>query len=192
MNYYEDNGIFQELIKIFENSNKTFILKNIHLLEYEISERSLCGALMKSLSDELRETKFKSYHVDIEYNRNNGGMLKTILDPTKLLEFKIINITCDLIIHSRGENVTNDNLIALEMKKSNRPKKDKISDKERLICLTKSSYDNDVWSYDGATFPEHVCRYILGIYYEIDFDKRVICIEYYRNGRKVEEKFLKF
>lgn len=38
------------------------------------------------------------------------------------------------------------------MKKSERPNSEKESDKERLIALTKKSF-NDVWAYDGKHFP---------------------------------------
>ena len=81
-----------------------------------------------------------------------------------------------------------DNLIAIEMKKSNRPKKEKNDDRRRIIALSKDRY-GDVWSYDGETLPEHVCRYKLGIYYEINFSKKFILLEYYYRGNlEVEEK----
>lgn len=32
------------------------------------------------------------------------------------------------------------------------------------------------------TLPEYVCRYVLGVYYEIVSSKRKILIEYYRQG----------
>src|SRR5699024_5877495 len=70
-----------------------------------------------------------------------------------------------------------DNLIALEMKKSYRPMKEKENDKARLVALTKDSYDG-VWSFDGKTLPEHVCGYDLGIYYEIDSKNCLVYIEY--------------
>lgn len=77
------------------------------------------------------------------------------------------------------------------MKKSSRPDNEKDSDRERLSCLTKSSYD-DIWSYDGITLPEHVCRYVLGVYYEINFEKRLINIEYYRKGYMEKEYQIKY
>lgn len=191
MNWYEDNKVFNDLVNVFEEANKHFMQENTHLFDYEVSERSLCGSLMKNLNERLNRTRFESYYVDIEYNRNKGGKLKTLIKTINGLKDRIINITCDLIVHSRGEIIQNDNLIALEMKKSNRSNKEKDSDRERLSCLTKSSY-NDIWSYDGTTLPEHVCRYILGIYYEVDFGARVIYIEYYRKGEMVRNYCLKF
>jgi len=117
------------------------------------------------------------YKVDVEYNRNKGGKLETITtDGTNSL-----NITCDLIVHSRGASKIQDNLIAIEMKKSTRTKKSRNKDRDRLKALTKSEFD-DVWSYDGTCLPEHVCRYVLGIYYEINYNTRNIQIEYYKEG----------
>lgn len=85
-------------------------------------------------------------------------------------------------MHSRGECIERDNLLALEMKKSYRSKKEKDADRSRLECLTKDSFNHE-WSFDGTEPPEHVCRYAIGIYYEIDFDKNTISIEYYRKGK---------
>lgn len=104
-------------------------------------------------------------------------MSKSIQGPNE----EIIRIKTDLIVHSRGECIERDNLLALEMKKSYRPKKEKDADRSRLKCLTKDSFNHE-WSFDGTELPEHVCRYAIGIYYEIDFDKRTISLEYYRKG----------
>ena len=92
-------------------------------------------------------------------------------------------------MHSRGKNIAQDNLIALEMKKSNASAEEKQSDKERLMALTRDTFD-DVWSFDGTTLPEHVCRYIIGIYYEINFGKRTILLEYYKQGELFEKQVL--
>ena len=68
---------------------------------------------------------------------------------------------------------------------------EKQSDKERLKALTKDSFD-DVWSFDGTTLPEHVCRYIIGIYYEINFTTRKIHLEYYKQGEFLEQETQSF
>ena len=160
--------------------NTAFILSNV-------AERSLCSTLAQCLYLEIRHSKYSRYYVDVEYNRNNGRV-KTICND----DLKVVTIMCDLIVHSRGEIVEKDNLIALEMKKSYRPMKEKENDKARLVALTKDSYDG-VWSFDGKTLPEHVCGYDLGGYYEIDSKNCLIDIEYYVKGKKVrtyEEKIL--
>jgi hypothetical protein len=102
-----------------------------------------------------------------------------------------IPINCDIIIHSRGEIIYQDNLIALEMKKSVNRESEKNKDKNRLIALTKDKFD-DVWSFDGTSFPEHVCRYGLGVYYEINAAARKVYLEYYMKGKLAYTKTLAF
>lgn len=171
----------KELEKIFEDANKSFIRKNTMLFQTRVSERTLCGALMIELHEVLKGTKFSDYFVDVEYNRNIGGTLKTLKKTIRGLDEQIVTINCDLIVHSRGQNVSCDNLIALEMKKSIGRKVDKDNDRNRLECLTKRP-EQDVWSYGGKALPEHVCGYGLGIYYEVNFRRKIIFIEYYKEG----------
>jgi hypothetical protein len=177
----------KEMIELFERTNRKFLSKETELILSNVNERSMCGALSQQFLLELSHTKYRDYHVDVEYNRNYDGKLKTIKNGHE----KVININCDIIIHSRGENIRKDNLIAIEMKKSNSKKSDKESDKERLIALTKDSYD-DIWSYDGKTLPEHVCGYELGVYYEINIRRRNITLEFYMNGKLDESKSMEF
>lgn len=175
----------QELKKLFLKANERFLKKDIGLFKSGVSERTLCGSLKGHLDVVKEGTEFEDYYADVEYNRNKNGTIKTccILNKSKLPE--PVTINCDLIVHSRGEILYQDNLIAIEMKKSNRPKKEKEDDRRRLIALTKESYD-DVWTFDGKTLPEHVCRYKLGIYYEINFSKKLILLEYYFRGNREE------
>ncbi len=180
-----------ELRQIFLNGNKKLLNDDLELFLSQVSERTLCGALKQHLDFFIQKTKYKKYHVDIEYNRNRNGKIKTCCPLDKDGNSRIIKINCDLIIHSRGKNVEQDNLIAIEMKKHTRPKKDKDNDRLRLIALTKDSYD-DIWSYDGTVLPEHVCRYKLGVYYEINYTKKTILLEYYFNGNFNESEEIHF
>ncbi|WP_396179763.1 hypothetical protein [Flavobacterium sp.] len=170
------------LHKIFEDANTIFLEQEIENILNDVNERNLCGRLAIYLNDRVRENNLAGYYVDPEYNRKQDGQVKTILDE----EFNIININCDIILHSRGKIIAVDNLIAIEMKKSNRPGEEKISDKKRLRALTKESYD-DIWSYDGVTLPEHVCGYVLGFYIELNNKTRECLIEVYKKGNKVNE-----
>ena len=173
--------LFNEMKNIFESANAEFIKKNTRLFASQVSERTLCGALMLNLFEVMKKTKYQNYYPDLEYNRN-GDAIKTIKDEQE----QRIEITCDLIVHSRGENSHQDNLIALEMKKSTRLETDKQKDRERLRSLTK---DDIAGLYPVAgILPEDVCGYVLGIYYEIDFVQAQILIEYYYKGRKIETK----
>ena len=177
----EIDEIYEDMVVLFEEANGNFIKNNKDLIESNVAERTLCGALKECIDCAKCKTEYKNYSADVEYNRNKKGVVKTIIDA----DFKVIKINCDLILHSRGKCVELDNLIAIEMKKSERPQAEKDSDRNRIIALTKDSYD-DVWSFDGKTLPEHVCRYVLGVYYEIDIAQKTVYLEYYRRGELVK------
>lgn len=166
--------IFQEAIDIF------FVEERENIID-DIAERNLCGRLSIYLTNKLQEHNITGYYADPEYNRKQGGQVKTILDD----EFNIVTIQSDLIVHSRGNNIEQDNLIAIEMKKSTRPEHEKIADRKRLRAMTKISYDG-VWSADGETHPEHVCGYNLGIYIILNIAEHSYTLEYYRLGEQFE------
>lgn len=172
--------IYNEMTKLFELANQNFLCQDYELIDSKVSERTLCGSLMSYIRELIRNhPDYNGYFVDVEYNRNKGRV-KTIIDN----DLQVITINCDLILHSRGMHPEQDNLIAIEMKKSNRPAHEKAKDRSRLMALTKDIFD-DIWSYDGKTLPDHVCRYVLGVYYEIDYRAHEIIIEYYAKGNKV-------
>ena len=61
-------------------------------------------------------------------------------------------------------------------------------DRKRLKLLTKVSFD-DIWSADGRSLPEHVCGYVLGVYYEINYRRKEILIEYYYKGEMIKRYY---
>lgn len=171
-----------KLLELFKEACATFLKNEKDNILNGVSERNLSGRLAHNLENLLSKYDLKNYYADTEYNRKQDGQVKTILND----EMTVVNITCDVIVHSRGEKIEQDNLVAIEMKKSNRYEHEKNSDRDRLRALTKESYD-DVWSYDGKTYPEHVCGYILGFYMEIEQAKRECFFECYHKGNKFLE-----
>lgn len=171
-----------KLFNLFNEAKEKLFLKEIDNIIAGVNERNLCGRLSTYMEILLEKYELTEYYSDTEYNRKQNGEIKTILDD----EMNVVTINCDVIIHSRGNKIGYDNLLAIEMKKSNRPEQEKINDKKRLRALTKVSYD-DVWSNDGKTFPEHVCGYALGIYMELDIFNRNCLFESYRNGSKLND-----
>lgn len=143
----------------------------------DVAERNLCARLAMHFEAEMKAVGLTGYYADPEYNRKQGGQVKTILNG----KMEIISVTCDLIIHSRGEIIEQDNLIAIEMAKPNKPPLEMLDDRNRLIALTKASYD-DIWSNDGTTHPEHVCGYKKGIFLIIDRQARQAHLESYAGG----------
>lgn len=168
--------------QIFENSIDIFFQNEVQQVLEGVNERNNCGRLSIYMQQAARNKGLTQYFADPEYNRKRNREVKTILDG----QMRVIRINCDLILHSRGQVIAEDNLIAVEVKKYDRPKKEKETDRQRLRALTKASYD-DVWSNDGITMPEHVCGYVLGVFIELDRHHRKCRLEYYRGGQKFEE-----
>lgn len=154
---------------IFEEAFSAFLKKEKSLIETDVNERTLCARLAMILEAEAHKAGLKDYYADPDYNRKQGGRVKTIIGA----DSREIVINADLILHSRGNTVARDNLIAIEMKKSTRPDREKEKDRERLIAMTKSSYD-DIWSADGKTHPEHVCGYEFGVFLDLDISSIVL------------------
>lgn len=190
--WYDNDDVYNKLMILFESAINSLAKRDSALFASKCSERTICGALMLQLDKKIKFTPFSGYYSDVEYNRNVNGKIKTINGNLKTVlidELTPVKINCDLILHSRGKKVLQDNLIAIEMKKANRSDVEKDKDRVRLMALTRNSYDN-VWSADGKVLPEHVCRYILGVYVEIDRSFNKLHFEYYRKGLQVK-KFTK-
>jgi hypothetical protein len=170
--------MLRRVFEIFIEASNLFVENERELVLSKVSERCLCGSFMLILRKILDDTEFNNYFTDVEYNRNEGRV-KTIIDE----DFEILDITCDLIVHSRGSMIGQDNLLAIEMKKDYHSTVEKTKDKKRLKALTKPISEVTVISNTG--FPINVCGYILGVYYEISVPQREIFIEYYVNGNVV-------
>lgn len=171
---------------IFDAALSAFLAAEGPALLTDVSERNTCGRLAVYLERQMIKEDLRGYYADPEYNRKKHGRVKTIIDD----QFEVIPITTDLIVHSRGEkSPPHDNLIAIEAKKSSRPDQEKVEDKKRLRAMTKPL--TDVVGWDGV-HPEHVCGYAVGVFVEIDMEKRLLRLDYFKKGERTngrEEKF---
>ena len=120
--------MFERLMRLFIDSSEAFITDEPALILSGVSERCLCGSFMLRLRGFLDKSEFRDYYCDIEYNRNFDGNIKTIIDDQHV----VLDITCDLIVHSRGLNPDRDNLIAIEMKRDIHSPLAKDSDRKRI------------------------------------------------------------
>lgn len=175
------------LNSIFDQALTKFLCIEEQAILESVSERNNCGRFAIYLDEFANANGLTGYFADIEYNRKQNGEIKTILGP----RLRIIRINCDLILHSRGNLVGEDNLIAIEMKKFERPSSEKSNDRARLRAMTKESFD-DIWSADGFTHPEHVCGYRLGAFIELNKDQRSCNIEFFKKGRCVSRQLKTF
>jgi len=179
----QQTRIFQHPELIFDAALDAFLKTEGTSLFSDVSERNTCGRLALYLERQIEVEGAIGYYADVEYNRKQNAQVKTVIND----DFRVIPITPDVIVHSRGKKLPpNDNLIAVEMKKSNRPQQEKDDDKMRLILMSRESFD-EVWGWDGS-HPEHVCAYALGVYVEIDIANRTLHLEYYKNGRETKSR----
>lgn len=173
-------GISRKMMyELFSVAFKQFLIKDASSISNGVSERHLCARLGIQFEMLLSSYNLQAYYADAEYNRKQNGRIKTILSG----ELEVIPITCDLILHSRGER-GRDNLIAIEMAKPDKSAERVHSDRLRLMALTKRSFD-DVWSYDGKVHPEHVCGYLLGAFILIDSLKNLASVEFFEDGAPI-------
>ena len=176
MDMTEHENVIRNLNALFWAANSAFLENHVILLNRGLSERCLCGALMCELNKQLEKINWKNYYADIEFNRDEDSIkcINYITDDGVSLK----RIFTDVIVHSRGKESL-DNLIALEMKKSNASQAEIDEDKARLRQLTKQNSNTSLCSY----------AYLLGIYYEINLDKKEIKIEFFNNGNREAQTF---
>lgn len=105
----------------FEKSLKTFLEKEIDLLEVNANERSLAHKLAEHM-----QVNFSKWNVDCEYNRN-------LLNIKKDSKHKRVNP--DIIVHKRK---TDKNILVVEVKKTKKSiySNEIQKDRERLHEFT--------------------------------------------------------
>ncbi len=167
---------YQNFKDLFWEANRAFIEKDLDLLYEDISERCLCGALMHELNKQLEKNDCNNYYADVEFNRNKKRIKQLHND-----DGFVSNILPDIIVYSRGKEIP-DNLLVLEMKKSSANQQDKENDRNRLKKMTNQNCNESHHNYE----------YLLGIYYEINFDKKNFRVEFYQDGEIVEENILSY
>jgi hypothetical protein len=166
------------LMSLFEEAFHEFLGRERANIVANISERNLCGRLMLYIEAARLRYELNDYFTDTEYNRNLGDVKRI-----RHSRAKSNIITCDLILHSRGQQ-SDDNLIAIEMNKKMHSKASKNADRKRLIALTRTR--------DAArrlsSRPDHVYGYQLGLFIELDTKEASYLLEAYQDGRKVDER----
>ena len=177
----------EELKCLMKRYFDRFVDSDLKIIRANVNERTLCGRLSIHMHCLLHEYDcLKGYYVDVEYNRKHGpgdyyvnvgynrkqGEIKTI----SYKDGEIVKITSDIILHSRGRPGQRHNLMAIEMKKSTRSKKDRKEDRERLKALTER--------FDEENPSEHVCDYQLGFYIELNISSHKFLFERYEQGQK--------
>lgn len=167
-----ENDNTEKLIKLFEDACENFMEKNKYLLDVEVHEVCLCGALMIEIHELMKDDDFfKDYYVDLEYNREGKKHKHMYISNDCLKNNK--NIRIDMIIHSR-KNKKLDNLMIIETKKGKKyePNQKDIS---RLKKMTEKRGNKPISNVD---------QYLLGIFCYFEFGNMKIHSNYFKNGKE--------
>jgi len=173
--------------RLFRDAFGEFCAGETHNIRSGVSERNLCQRLAFPLERAAYAAGLEQYRADVEYNRANDDSVKAIVGQ----HLEQVTITCDLILHSRGAVPDQDNLIAIEMKRSSHPEGEKAKDRHRLIALTRAPF-HGVWPDGGTVDFEHVCGYVVGYFVELDRRAGVFRIEEYVSGETTDRFELPF
>lgn len=169
--------------KLTEALNEV-IEKDKHLLKHNLSERSIAHRLALYLTP-----RFPDFDVDCEYNGNVDAnnrrkyilILKGRAEALGLIKKDEIDqelIDCcvypDIIVHKRGKNGSENNVLIIEIKKSSsRVRGD--WDAEKLARFTSNEYENN-FVYQFGAF----------VLFQVG-DNPHYLVEWYRDGRKRED-----
>ena len=165
------------LQRLFRRSLAEFCAAEAHNIRSGVSERNLCQRLAFSLERAAHAAGLEGYRADVEYNRGNDDTIKTIVGQ----RMEPVTITCDLILHSRGQVPEQDNLIAIEMKRSGHPVAEKEKDRYRLMALTRAPFEGG-WPEGNNLEFEYVCDYVVGYFVVLDRQADLFRIEEYVRG----------
>jgi hypothetical protein len=167
--------------RLFRQALAEFCAGEGHNIRSGVSERNLCQRLSFPLERAAYAAGLEGYRADVEYNRANDDTIKTIVGQ----RMEPVTITCDLILHSRGQTQEQDNLIAIEMKRSGHPAAEKAKDRYRLMALTRAPFEG-VWPAGGDIEFEYVCDYVVGYFLVLDRRSELFRIEEYVRGELVD------
>ncbi len=68
-------------------------------------------------------------------------------------------------------------------------KKDRLKDRKRLEIMTSDSYKGEIL-FDEL--PPYICRYSLGIFYDLDVKKRQLKLDFYQHGKLIKMQTINY
>jgi hypothetical protein len=155
-----ESGLYSSIDHLFRN--------DLFLLIYDVHERTIAHRLAVYL-----EHKFAGFHVDCEYNNDLDSETgrKQVYYPNSSSG---TGAYPDIIVHHRGLNGPNHNLLAIEIKKKSFAATDIDHDREKLCSYTASDGRNHL-SYERGALVVLGVRETAGQF----------LVEWYENGRIV-------
>ena len=150
---------FEEIKQLLVETLQQVLDNDRYLLEHDINEPAISHRLAVYL-----ETQFDDFNVDCEYNGNVDAdsrrkyirILGETAERLGKLDENANNqdlvyrcVFPDIIVHKRGQNGSENNLLIVEVKKSSNPDTGEW-DAEKLSRFTSSEYENHFNYQHGA------------------------------------------
>lgn len=172
------------IFDLLENALEEFYAKEQRNLELDIHEIAHGHRLALYFEKQIREYDevhqeklFENYYVDIEFNRTEGGAVKTVVYNGELHETR-----CDILLHSKGNVPDRENLLIIELKKEHSTNKEQ----------------EDIWEINRMVSPREegapdaaICNTLLGVYLKIGLSCYFGTKYWYEDGRIRLEMFHK-
>ena len=95
-----------EWLNCVDDALNKLYAEQVYLITNEVHERSIVFWFGVYLNDELKNSEYKNFNLDFEYNKNHSNPKKTTNFPKGTYP--------DLILHKRGSN--KDNILMIEFK----------------------------------------------------------------------------
>lgn len=154
------------IFKLLQQALVMFLEKEQRNIELNVHEDGLSSKLSSYLKlclmqyDKDQKTHyFDDYDVDIQVNKTEGGDPKRYGESGKIMR-------CDLMIHSKGLNPDQENLLYIEMKKNNNSQQVE-KDKQKLCELV-----GPVPPYVTDDRLKKMYETVLGVFLELDLNTR--------------------
>ena len=157
------NALMEKVIDALKN----FFENDSQLLTLKANERSISHKLAEHLQQE-----FIDFNVDCEYNRRGKSkktLPRVLFHDIKEDDQEAKTIFPDILIHKR--NIQTDNLLVIEVKKSN----------------SSESEVNDIIKLEAFTNPNGDFKYEVGLFMVFDVNNQNLKdVRFFKNGNEVD------
>lgn len=185
---------FNEIRQKVREALQEVLTNDRHLLIHNINEPAISHRLAVYL-----EPKFHGFHIDCEYNGNVDSDRErkyiqflyskavelgkvAVIEGGENREFVNRDVFPDIIVHRRGLNGNQNNLLIIEIKKSSNPDQGDW-DIEKLSRFTSNEYDNN-FNYQYGVFVRFVVEQNPDSLPDPSSD---YSMRWYRNGNEISE-----
>lgn len=174
-----ERRIIIDLLDVALKDFYRFEKRNLELDVHEITHGHRLAYYMekaiRKYDNENRCREFWEYSVDLEFNRTEGGNSKIVLQDGLYRKTR-----CDILLHSKGRNKTQENLLIIELKKGDKTNKvdDDLKEISRMVSPPEENAQDT-----------KICGTLLGVFLRIYPDRYSGTRFWYQSGKVCSENF---